>query len=87
MNKKEIINAMKTTYQIQDKLTIYQHGVDVLKETKNIIKRMKCDDFENLPVFFKEYKDLILKELVDYKTLVLYCIYHDCGKPFCKPDS
>ena len=86
MNKKYIIKSMKNSFQIENRLTVFQHGIDVWKETKKIIHSMKNNSFEELPVFFKDNKDLFLKNIVDYKTLMLYCIYHDCGKPFCVPD-
>lgn len=86
MTKKEVIKAMKLSFQIEGKLTVYDHGIDVWKETKKILIKIKNDDWENLPLFFKDHKDLFLKNIVDYKTLMLYCIYHDCGKPYCVPD-
>lgn len=36
-----------------------------------------------IPAWIYEEKDLILKSLPDRKTLKLYTIMHDCGKPLC----
>lgn len=36
-----------------------------------------------IPEWIYENKDFILHNLVDRKTLKLYTIMHDCGKPFC----
>lgn len=90
-NKKtEVINRMKSTWQIQDKLSVYDHGVSVLKETKKIINILSDKNIIShklVPDFLFQHRDQILSNLVDYKTLYLYTLYHDCGKPFCKPDS
>lgn len=87
MNKLDVLKQMKNNYQIQDKQTIFEHGVSVLKETKKIIHELKTQEKNNLPDFLYKHSEMLLNNLVDYKTLYLYCIYHDCGKPFCKPDS
>lgn len=86
MDKKYVLQKMRETFQIQDKQTVFQHGVAVLKKTKTIIEMLK-NNAKELPLFLTEHRDYLLKELVDYKALYLYCLYHDCGKPFCKPDS
>lgn len=87
MNKLEVLLKMKTSYQIQDKQTIFEHGVSVLNETKKILNELRTRKNNNLPDFLYENSSFLLDNLVDYKTLYLYCLYHDCGKPFCKPDS
>lgn len=86
MKKIDILNKMKTTYQIEEKQTVLDHGVSVFKNTKSVLNKLK-NDCSSVPLFMREHKEFLLKSLVDYKTLYLYCIYHDCGKPFCKPDS
>lgn len=87
MTKDYILEKMKNSYQIEDKLTVYDHGIDVWVRTQEIINKLKNGNGEELPEFLIENKDLILSNLVDEKTLRLYCIYHDCGKPFCEPDN
>ena len=87
MNKKNVLEKMKANFQVEDIQTIYQHGISVLNEVKKIIYELKYKKESNLPDFLYQYSDILLEKLVDYKTLYLYCVYHDCGKPFCKPDS
>ena len=36
-----------------------------------------------LPNWIEENKEFLLSSLPDDKTLSLYTVYHDCGKPFC----
>lgn len=68
-------------------LSVLEHGqmvnsylfdlVDHLKYGKNLKFNWK------LPTWVYEYKQEILDDLPDNRTLELYTIYHDCGKPFC----
>ncbi len=71
---------MKSSYQF-DNWTIYQHGQDVWKHTKQLI----CSNFDGftLPEWFKENHHFIINNLHDWKTISTYNQYHDCGKPFC----
>lgn len=87
----KVIKKMKTTWQIQDKLTVYGHGSLVFKYTMDIINHLKNGTplkyDQKVPDFIYEYKDVLLNNIVSFKTLKHYTILHDCGKPFCKPDS
>ena len=89
MNKKEIKQKMKTTWQIENKLSVLDHGIMVCDKTNKLIEIIKnkreSRDFI-IPYCIVENSDYILENLVDKRTLMLYAVYHDCGKPFCIPD-
>lgn len=91
MELKEVISKMKNCYQIEGKQTILQHGYMVFNYTIDLINHLKHGTplkyTQRVPDFMYEYKDQIINNLVDFKTLKHYTILHDCGKPYCKPDS
>lgn len=68
-------------------LSVLQHGFsdkNYLFDLLNHLRHntpLKYEWF--LPDWLYENKDLILSTLVDDKTLKLYTILHDIGKPFC----
>lgn len=67
--------------------SVLQHGESVRDYLFDLINHLKSEtplkyDWR-LPDWIFENKDLILSSLPDDKTLELYTIYHDCGKPFC----
>lgn len=88
MTLREAILAMKNTDQIKNKQTILQHGLMVFKyamDLKNYLEKESPLKYQwRIPDWFYNNKDLILKELVDFKTMKHYCIFHDIGKPYCK---
>ena len=87
---KDLIEAMKTTDQIRGRQTIYQHGLSVYRHTlflKGVLTDGKNPLGLKLPEWMIKERAFILDNLVDQKTLKHYCLWHDLGKPFCKPDS
>lgn len=89
MNKKNIKNRMRRTWQIEDKLSVLDHGLMVYDKTQKIIQMLKNNnDSQNfvIPECLRENSTYLLNNLVDKRTLFLYTVYHDCGKPFCEPD-
>jgi hypothetical protein len=77
---------MKNCEQTQGQ-SVMQHGISVKNYTFDIINHLKFGTplkYEwKLPDWIYENKDIILSNLPSDKTLKLYTILHDCGKPYC----
>lgn len=85
---REVVKKMKECWQIEGKQTIWQHGWAVWRETEKIIKVLEGGvNDSNLPEWMLENREFILSSLVSRRELKLYTVMHDCGKPYCKPDS
>ena len=67
--------------------SVLQHGYSVknyLFDLLNHLRNGSVLKYEwNIPEWLYENKDFILSSLVDDKTLKLYTIFHDIGKPYC----
>ena len=86
ITKDELLEAMRNYEQTKGQ-SVLQHGESVKDYLFDLINHLKSEtplkyDWR-LPDWIFENKDLILSSLPDDKTLELYTIYHDCGKPFC----
>ena len=68
-------------------MSVLEHGNSVKNYLFDLINHLKYDTplkYEwKLPDWLLINKDWILSKLADDKTLGLYTVYHDCGKPFC----
>lgn len=86
MNKKELILEMKNAYQIEGTQTILEHGLQVNNYFKLLIDELEGKRQSNyLPNFVLKRKEKILKTYYKHrKSIHLYLVFHDCGKPFCK---
>ena len=77
---------MKTCSQSQSQ-SVLQHGLSVKNHMMDLLDHLEKGTplkYEwKIPEWIHEEKDLILKSLPDRKTLKLYTIMHDCGKPLC----
>jgi hypothetical protein len=86
---KHVILAVKSHFQIPGRQTVYQHGLSVFRHTLAIRAVLEGGEHEQglkIPTWLIENRAFILRRLVDHKTLKHYCLWHDLGKPFCKPD-
>jgi len=67
---------------------IYEHGESVQSHLKQIIQFIKEDGYLLkdwiLPNWLHEYKEHIKSKLLNQDDLLLYALFHDCGKPHCK---
>jgi len=68
-------------------LSVLDHGFSVKNYLFDIINHLRTGDKLKydwvLPDWLYTNKDLILSSLPDDKTIKLYTVFHDCGKPFC----
>jgi len=68
-------------------LSVYEHGVSVKNYLFDLINHLRNETplkYEwRLPDWIYENSNFILSQLPDDKTLELYTVYHDIGKPFC----
>lgn len=81
LSEKDLIEKMKSFEQTKGQ-TIYQHGLSVWEQAKKICSGQY--EGMKIPDWFKENHFIIVNQTVPYKTLKRYCIFHDCGKPFCQ---
>lgn len=77
---------MKSCPQTESQ-SVLEHGISVKNYMMDLL-----DHLENgthlkyewkIPEWIYEEKEFILQNLVDRKTLKLYMVMHDCGKPLC----
>jgi hypothetical protein len=88
---KKQIKLMKTTYQIPNEQTIWEHGLSVALHYKKLIQDLKnisqgINPIHNLfiPEFLKENASFFLKNVtLDSKLIQKYLVFHDIGKPLC----
>ena len=77
---------MKTCPQTESQ-SVLEHGISVKNYMMDLLDHLeKGTELKygwRLPEWIYEEKEFILQNLVDRKTLKLYTIMHDCGKPFC----
>lgn len=69
--------------------TVYQHGQSVHLHYLELVDYLKGHKMAvpsnwRLPDWLDEHKELFLKNLYDPKIVQEYCLFHDCGKPFCR---
>ncbi len=85
---KELVEAMKNTYQIPGKQTVWDHGVSVKNYTFDLINHLRNGTplkYQwKVPSFLYMQREYILDNLVPDSTLYLYTVFHDCGKPRCR---
>jgi len=68
-------------------LSVYEHGVSVKNYLFDLVNHLRNETplkYEwRLPDWIYKNSNFILSQLPDDKTLELYTVYHDIGKPFC----
>lgn len=86
ITKQELIEKMKSCEQTKVQ-SVYQHGVSVKDYLFDIINHLKYGKTLkykwSIPQCIYDNKKIILNSLPNEKTLELYTVFHDCGKPFC----
>ena len=83
MNKKQLIDKMKSCYQIKNKQTVLEHGISVLNYYNDLFSKKNIYHWK-LPEWFIYNKKWIQNNLLPYNIIKEYTIMHDCGKPFCQ---
>lgn len=66
---------------------VYQHGFsvkDYLADLLQYIKTNKCQKEWKFPKWIDLYSQELLQNILPWKTLENYTVFHDCGKPFCR---
>lgn len=71
-----MINCPQTDTQ-----NVLQHGLSVFSFTQRLISGNWAG--MKIPEWFSENFEKIKENLLDFETIRLYNVYHDCGKPFC----
>jgi hypothetical protein len=88
MNIKQVISDMKKVDQIPQRQTVLSHGMSVFKYASDLLNHLKfgteLKHEWKTPEWVYVNKETLLNNLVDYKTLKHYCIFHDLGKPYSK---
>jgi hypothetical protein len=77
---------MKSCPQTESQ-SVLEHGISVKNHLMDLLDHLEHGtDLKykwKLPQWIYEEKEFILQNLADRKTVKLYTIMHDCGKPFC----
>jgi len=78
---------MQSCKQSQNQ-SVLEHGIsvrDYLFDILNHLERVTPLKYSwKIPEWAYKYREFILSKIYDKRTLELYTIYHDCGKPYCK---
>jgi len=83
---KDIVTAMHDCEQTKGQ-SVFQHGESVRDYYKDIFKYIMGQEtlYEwKIPDWFDKYCKRIAQNQHNTKTTLLYTLYHDCGKPFCR---
>lgn len=68
-------------------MNVLEHGISVKNYLFDLLNHLRYDTplkYEwCLPPWIYQHKEYILSSLVDDKTLKLYTVFHDIGKPYC----
>ncbi len=82
---KKVIRDMEECPQFEGQ-TVLQHGFSVKDYTFDLINHLrnqtKLKYQWKIPDWIYQYKEKILSSLPDDETLIKYCVFHDCGKPY-----
>jgi hypothetical protein len=87
---KNLIKDMKSCWQVEDKQSIWDHGISVYEysiDLINILNGKQSKFNQKVPQWILDHSDFIIKNIVSENELKMYTIFHDCGKPYCKPDT
>lgn len=85
----EAVAAMLTCEQSAGQ-SVYQHGKSVSEFYRKLLIELENDSISadwKLPDWFFQYKDKILTNLHDQDIILLYTLYHDIGKPYCRMEE
>jgi peptidyl-tRNA hydrolase len=84
-NVEQLLQDMSATYQFESQ-NVLEHGRSVWKYCAQVIRCLQEQDCQNLPIpaVFFENANLLLANLYDSTVIRDYCVWHDCGKPYCK---
>lgn len=67
--------------------SVLAHGQSVHKYALELVKFLRtgegCKDWR-LPEWIHTHRTALLERLVPLDDLMLYAVYHDCGKPYCR---
>ncbi len=78
---------MRKCYQSKDQ-NIYEHGLSVWEYMQDLLEHLwnetPLEKEWKIPAWLYEHKWNILENVLPTHIIEEYCIYHDCGKPFCK---
>ena len=83
----DVIEDMKSCYQIPNKQTVWEHGESV---RENLLKIYDfCSEGKDLPIhwpipdWLNSHKKSIRQVLYSKELLGRYALFHDLGKPYC----
>lgn len=84
MNLELLIEKMKSTPQ--GKQSVYEHGESVRDHVTDLVEHLR----QGTPLKYHwrlpdwVFSNQLEEKLLDLKTLQVYALFHDCGKPVCK---
>ena len=81
----EVILKMKNTFQTEEE-SVWNHGRSVRFQLKKILKYLKGESLsgKDIPPWLttENFQGLVIPP-----HILRHALFHDAGKPFCKPDS
>lgn len=84
-NRSELNQAMESCYQFKDQ-SVVEYDCSVARYYTDLIQHLedqsKLQNKWKLPDWV--YDPVILEKLLPFQTTVVYLVYHDCGKPYCR---
>lgn len=77
-----LLVKMKRCYQFEN-IDMYEHGLMVNREYVNLLSSLEEGLISEVfpPDLIRLYAT---NNIIDYRTMLLYQVVHDCGKPLCR---
>jgi hypothetical protein len=70
--------------------SVYEHGISVRDHALQLVGYLRTGSIAGawvLPEWLAVYREPLLGAIVPQDLLEEYTVFHDCGKPYCKPDG
>lgn len=86
MTLQQLVKDMTKTDQFSKRINILEHGQMVKErvwDLLNILEGKPSTLDWKIPPEIIEHSEFLLQQLPCRKTMYLYTILHDCGKPYC----
>lgn len=89
MTRDQLLQDMQGCYQTEAQ-AVYEHGLSVWKHTQRAIQYLQGGpppEGWRIPTWLTKYRKELCGALMPLDVVEEYTVFHDCGKPYCKPDG
>lgn len=89
LDLQQLIADMQACAQTEGQ-SVYEHGLSARDHTLQLLQFLRTGEIADhwlLPDWIREYRHQLLGSLMPQSVIEEYTVFHDCGKPYCKPDG